>query len=107
MLVLDLCEVYLATAGADNKVTIWNTFTGSIKAKMQLPKRNPGIYVTGVRFLRLHHNYFIVTQSNGDLYVIDPISAEITVKYENMLEEQSILDVNHTEKILISINELG
>jgi len=39
--------------------------------------------------------------------VIDPISAEITVKYENMLEEQSILDVNHTEKILISINELG
>lgn len=61
----------------------------------------------GIRFMKNHHNHFIVTQSNGDLYIIDPISAEIIVKYEWILKEQSIIDLDCKDQIMISINETG
>lgn len=51
VLALDLCEVYCATSGQDNRITIWNTFTGGQKAKIQLPKRVAGVFVNTLRFL--------------------------------------------------------
>lgn len=57
--------------------------------------------------MKFHQNYFIVVQSSGDLYVIDPISGELTVLFENMLGELSLIDLNNKESLLVSVSEMG
>lgn len=104
-LALDICEVYMATAGVDNRVLIWNTFTASLKQKIQLPKRDPGVYVTAIKFLPQFQNYFLVIQSNGDVYVVNPISGQLLVQIENLFEEQPSIAVN--DNIIIAAGESG
>ena len=60
----------MVTSGNDNRVVMWNTFTGSLKQIIVLPERNPGVYVTSVKILTKHQNYTMAVQSNGDTFLI-------------------------------------
>jgi WD40 repeat protein len=56
VLTMDICDIYFASSGADNKLSIWNTFTGSLKQTINLPfsNRGGGIYAIGLKFLVRH-----------------------------------------------------
>ncbi len=86
---------------------IWNTFTGTLKQKIQLPVRTPGAFVNSISFLKKHHNFFIVTQSNGDLYVLSPISGEAIVHYEGLVPQNANLALRENEETLVAIAENG
>ena len=103
---IDYCDNYVATGGVDNKVCIWNSLTGNLRTKMDLPNNNrPNTFVCSLIFVKTKQiTLLFVLQNSGDLHLVNPINETSTF---NILKVHfnSMMDFTKDSLTLLTVGE--
>jgi len=104
---IDHVDNYAATGGVDNKVCLWNSQSGTVRAIIDLPKEKPNTFISTVRFVKTSKQTLLFAiQNTGQMHCINPITEMVT---ENCLKLQNnaFIDFSNDTELLLSVGEQG